>query len=288
MPGIVPSRPKEAETETPGEVVRALNEPEELDLNDKIALSGDELARRSAAATDQAFALTDAQREAESQQTSPTQAAAEDDEAIPPPRPTTGPPSRSVPPPAEAQEEPYEDRESAQGTTYAHEEAEHFDEPESYAAEDEPAAVENDEMPPPPPPPRPTGGHQASLPPPSRPAPGSPLPSADPSSPRFSGLDRSATMSSRRSTSTYSSGGGAGAAISPRQSVDAQFEPARMQGGAVVGGAFLARDVDLNTAQPWWRSQGAVPRSLQGRYDVLVDLSENSSTKRGKTTIEKE
>ncbi|GAA5822472.1 hypothetical protein JCM11251_006350 [Rhodosporidiobolus azoricus] len=214
---------------------------------------------------------------------------------LPPNRPAGGPPRRSVPVPAP---EPEEQQEAEQYEGYDQEQAQHAShlvaEPEQHDYPHEQEEVDDDEMPAPPPPPRPAGGHQSSL-PQSPPLRGAPL------SPQFSegqDLTRSTTQSSRRSSSFLSGaaeklGFHGSSTLSPRQSMDAdsRFDAERVQGGPVAapgGGSFAASDIDLDTAGvPWWREDG-LPRSLQGRGDVLIDVSESTSTKRGKTQIEKE
>ncbi|GJN92758.1 hypothetical protein Rhopal_005796-T1 [Rhodotorula paludigena] len=299
LPGIaaprLPPAPSDGGTQTPEEHNRSVEQ----------SFSGQSLKERSDSASDKAFEIADAdphrhdelnrQRREEAEQKQREEAAEGDahegeeeqpeDEPAPPPlppnRPPTMPPRRSipVPPPAETEAEPEESE--PQFT----DEAQHVDEPESFHEEDE-----QDEMPPPPPPPRPAGGHQSSL-PPSHPPPTSP-PLRAPPSPNPSGegapLGRSVTQSSRRSSSFVPPVAGSAYSASPRQSMDLPFEPERMQGGNTAIDA-LARDIDLDTAgQPWWRVEGGLPRSLQGRSGIHVDVSENTSNKRGKTRTEKE
>lgn len=255
--------------------------------------------REAAAGEEGAIAGAEGTQEAE---------VAEEDADAPPPRPATRPPTlpptRSVPPPVEQDVEDTEEVAQSK-SSYVQEQDQHSAEPESYAqADDEPEeqeegseqlAAEDDDMPPPPPPPRPAGGHQPSMPlsepevptsPPLRAIPATPPTHPAPPPPEIAALERSATLSSQRSASTSGGGASLGGAVSPRQSVDVQFSPSRMQGGAALPGAFLAKDLDLDTALPWWRTPGGVPRSLQGRFDIFVDTSEKSISERG--TIEKE
>lgn len=233
----------------------------------------------------------------------------EEQAEAPPPRPATRPPTlpptRSVPPPVDQNAEDTEEAAELQPSS-VQEQDQHSAEPESYAqADNEPeeqeegseqaATGDDDDMPPPPPPPRPAGGHQASMPlsepevptsPPLRAIPATPPTHPAPPPPEIAALERSATLSSQRSASTSGGAASLGGAVSPRQSVDVQFSPVRMQGGAAIPGAFLAKDLDLDSALPWWRTPGGVPRSLQGRFDIFVDTSEKSISERG--TIEKE
>lgn len=320
----MPARPRSQQEE-----VDSPSDPPALDKNDKIALSGAELAKRSAAATDKAFVISDekhqaeAEARAEGEEEEPSATGAEElqeeaseeeqEAAVPPPRPTTRPPTlpptRSVPPPTDEQEEEEDDGENVTEAepVYATEQDQQDAEPESYAQTfDEPGAGEDeaeqsdedvDDMPPPPPPPRPAGGHQGSLPPtspavptspPLRAVPASPPTHPAPPPPEIAALERSATSSSQRSTSTFGGAASSVAPTSPRQSVDTQFDPSRMQGGAAMPGSFLAHDLDLDTMQPWWRSQGGVPRAIQGRYDIFVNTTETSNAKGDKIVIEKE
>lgn len=257
--------------------------------------------REAEARTEDATAEAEAPQEEEE---------AEDEADVPPPRPTTRPPTlpptRSVPPPVDQDVEDTEEVAELQ-PSYVQEQDQHSAEPDSYSqADDEPEELEeaseqaaaeedDDDMPPPPPPPRPAGGHQASMPqsepevptsPPLRAIPATPPTHPAPPPPEIAALERSATLSSQRSVSTSGGAASFGGAVSPRQSVDVQFSPARMQGGSALPGAFLAKDLDLDTALPWWRTPGGVPRSLQGRFDIFVDASEKSISERG--TIEKE
>ncbi|GAA6062817.1 hypothetical protein JCM10212_001549 [Sporobolomyces blumeae] len=207
----------------------------------------------------------------------PAAAVEAEEEPAPPPlpagRPPSMPPRRSVPVPEPAQE--------SQPDEAVPEHADEFvEEPEHH----EPYGTEEEEMPPPPPPARPAGGHQGSLPPAGAP----PLPpmAAVPSSPpsraapppshrdsTFS-LGRSTTRSSRRSSTAPTTAANMGFA-SPRQSLDLAFDAERVQGGAIPQGAFLAKDVDLDaqSGTAWWRAPGGLPRSLQQRRDVAVEVT---------------
>lgn len=280
LPGFAPRQfSQQAERQTPLADEAEIQETPKVDTNDKIALSGAELAKRSAAATDKAFAIADERREAEKVETSKEENRDSEDEeqgSRPPPVPTNRPPTQA--PPVPQQEEDVDDEAEApaqeEEPAESGEQGEQVAEPESYASgqtEEPEAAEEDDEMPPPPPPPRPAGGHQSSLPPSDTPA--SPSISAAPGSPS-GGLARSATLSSQRSSRSAFSGRGLGAAISPRASMDASFTATRAPSNPPASGAFLARDLDLNADQSWWRSEGVVPGSLQNRHDVLVDLSQ--------------
>ncbi|GAA5888469.1 hypothetical protein JCM5296_000640 [Sporobolomyces johnsonii] len=216
------------------------------------------------------------------------------DEPAPPPipanrPPSMPPPSRSIPPPFDGTVGVVDDAELAALDRALSEEPEDLvDEPEK----------EEDELPAPPPPPRPAGGHQSSV-PTSPPLPPSALPSSPPtrtvptpsSQDSTSSLARQTTRSSRRSSTFLSSTAEKmGFSASPRQSLDLAFDAERVQAGGAPG-AYAARDLDLDamSGNAWWRVKGGLPRSLQGRRDVLCEVvSEASSTRRGKTRSENE
>ncbi|KPI42322.1 SH3 domain-containing protein C23A1.17 [Cyphellophora attinorum] len=129
------------------------------------------------------------------------------------------------------------------------------EEPETYGAQDHPT-----QPPPPPredrpPPPRPPVERAAPPPPPSDrsvppppPVPDSPRAEiARPAEPR-----RSGTMS-RRSMEA------------PRPS----------------GEGFMAQDIDLHRSSFWWTQNNLIPPSLANRPDILYEMEENTSNKRG-------
>ncbi|KAF2836021.1 hypothetical protein M501DRAFT_997242 [Patellaria atrata CBS 101060] len=52
---------------------------------------------------------------------------------------------------------------------------------------------------------------------------------------------------------------------------------------------YIARDIDLSSGNQWWAQTNTPPAPFQGRKDVLFEVEESSSTKRGgKTTISKD
>ncbi|GAA5957430.1 hypothetical protein JCM21900_003303 [Sporobolomyces salmonicolor] len=216
------------------------------------------------------------------------------DESAPPPvpanrPPSMQPPSRSIPPPFDGTVGVVSDAElAALDRSLTEEPDDLVDEPEE----------EEEELPAPPPPPRPAGGHQSSLPMPQS-LPPSVLPSSPPtrtvptpaSQDSTPSLARQTTRSSRRSSTFLSSTAEKmGFSASPRQSLDLAFDVERAQGGGAPG-AYAARDLDLDatSGNAWWRVENGLPRTLQGRRDVLCEvISEGSSTRRGKTRSKKE
>lgn len=230
----------------------------------------------------------------------------EEEEVAPPPlpagRPSTGPPRRSIPiptPQAEGDDEDVPPPLPAGRHTFV-------SEPETFGEEEEEAASNDDDddaesdmdVPPPLPPTRqlPT----SPLLPPTTLPPSSP-PSRRPPVPQSSKRDSTSSFASlgRRNTDrrSTSDGGLLGVAI-PRASMDMDPEapdspvgvaPALPPKTQEEGGNFKARDVDLAKASQWWRAAPfAPPMSIRGRKDAVVDCSESSATKRGKTRHDNE
>ncbi|GAA5879148.1 hypothetical protein JCM16303_001316 [Sporobolomyces ruberrimus] len=174
-----------------------------------------------------------------------------EEEPAPPPLPAGRP--LSMPPPRRSVPVPVPEPETAQ----EEEEANQYEEPVPEHTEqfvEEP--IQHVEAPAPPPPTR-------SIPAPSK---------------REStySLGRSTTRSSRRSSTAPANAALMGFA-SPKQSLDLTFDAERVQGGGFPQGQFLAKDLDLDTqtGSAWWRTQGGLPRSLQGRNDVALELITN-------------
>ncbi|BGP01691.1 assembly of actin patch protein [Rhodotorula toruloides] len=257
LPGIAPLRlPPQHEPEEQPSQTEEESEP--------LPTSGKTLAEKSAAATDQAFARTDEEREkmddagvAPKDEEGVREEQVVEREEVPPPlppsRPSTLPPRRSVPTPAAEEHDDDAEDEPEQPDVLS--QSRQVEEPEVYG--EEPLAHEDeDEMPPPPPPPRPAGGHQSSLPlappmPPTRAIPSSP-PTHPAPNPTFfqqddSELARTATQSSRKSSINP-----------PRSSLDVPFEPLRAASTSSSQAQYpQASKPNLDALLQWSASLGA-------------------------------
>ncbi|KAJ5711380.1 hypothetical protein N7488_005536 [Penicillium malachiteum] len=84
------------------------------------------------------------------------------------------------------------------------------------------------------------------------------------------------------------------AARSGRQSMDMSRGPANIRRSMDVSRpsidqGYIAIDVDFAEHTLWWTQPNTLPPSLQGRKDILFEVEESSSSKRGgKTTISKD
>jgi myosin tail region-interacting protein MTI1 len=103
-------------------------------------------------------------------------------------------------------------------------------------------------------------------PPPHAPAPTSPV-----TSPRVGASEFSPPRRARQSTD------------SGRRSLDQPGRPSLDRLG------FIASETDLGKSTQWWAQPGQLPPVFQGRTDILFEIEENATTKRGgKTTIAKD
>lgn len=72
----------------------------------------------------------------------------------------------------------------------------------------------------------------------------------------------------------------------PRQSLDVQrtgTNPRRSMDGPRPSGehGFIASDIDLDQGSQWWCQPNAPPPALQNRRDVIYEIEESSTTRRG-------
>jgi len=74
-----------------------------------------------------------------------------------------------------------------------------------------------------------------------------------------------------------------------RQSTDLAGKRSMDQSRTSIESGFIARDIPLNDGSRWWAQHNAPPPMFQNRQDVLYEVEESSSSKRGgKTTISKD
>lgn len=76
-----------------------------------------------------------------------------------------------------------------------------------------------------------------------------------------------------------------------RKSMDANRALARKstEGGRPVGDGFIATDIDTGINSQWWASPDVLPPDLQNRSDILSEMEESTSSKRGgKSTVSKD
>lgn len=64
-----------------------------------------------------------------------------------------------------------------------------------------------------------------------------------------------------------------------------QSRPSIEQGRAPADQGVVARDIDLGASSMWWTQPNTTPPVFQSRSDILYEIEETSSTKRGGRTI---